>query len=80
MKYRISTNILSIMYNLIANLESPYTSCPRFQFSKHLHLFLLSYGPCHICATCATYGSSGRDTHRYMDMIKSFTLATFFRH
>ena len=40
MEYRITTNILSIMYNLIANLESPYTSYPRFQFSKHIHLFL----------------------------------------
>ena len=26
------------LYNLIANLESPYTSYSRFQFSKHLHL------------------------------------------
>ena len=64
MEYRISTNILT-------NLESPYTSYPKFQFSKRIHLFLLSYGHCHICATCATYGSSGRDTHRYMDMIES---------
>ena len=35
--------------------------------SQHIHLFL-RYGRCY---TCATYGSSSRDTHRYIDMIKS---------
>ena len=58
------------LYNLITNLKYPRTSYPRFQFSKHLHL-LLSYGHCHLCAACATYGSSGNDTHLYMEIISS---------
>ena len=28
-----------------------------------------SNGQCKICATCATYGTSGRDTYRYKDVI-----------
>ena len=63
----MNKNII-IFSNLIANFESPDTSYSRFQFSKHIHLFLQSDGRCYICAT---YGSSGRDTHRYMDMIKN---------
>ena len=33
-----TNNYIINLYNLITNLESPYTSYPRFQFSKHLHL------------------------------------------
>ena len=36
---------------------------PRFQFSKHLHSFLMSYDYCSICATCAINGMSGRNIY-----------------
>ena len=41
----------------------------RSQFSKDFPYFRLSYGHCDICATCGTYGTSGRDAYQFVDMI-----------
>ena len=46
-------------------------SYPRFQFTEHLHLLEMSYGYWYICDTCATYGSGGKDTYIYIEIISS---------
>ena len=62
---KCTVNILTpITYSQSASMNYP-----RSQFSKHLLNFRLSYGHCDICAICATYGTSGRDTYLYMGII-----------
>ena len=64
---QISAKILSIY--LIAKSGSTYMNYPIFQFSKHRHFSQRSCGYCQICAICATYGTSERNTNGYTEMI-----------
>ena len=43
---------------------------PRSQLSKHLHDFLMTYGYCSICTTCAISGTSGRNTFNQWKLFK----------
>ena len=51
-------------------LESTSVNHSRLQFSKHSHYFLINYGYCTICATCAISGTSGRNTFQLVEMIE----------
>ena len=44
---------------------------PRFQLSKHSHHFLMTYGYCSICTTCAISGIRGRNIINKWKLLKA---------
>ena len=62
------------LFEYIRYLESTSVNYSRLQFSKHSHYFLINYGNCTICATCAI---SGRNTFQLVEMIEDDLKCTF---
>ena len=67
--YRI--NILLGAKNENWNIQETQVNYPRSQLSKHLHDFLMNYGYCWICTTCAISGTSGITIYKYNDIIRN---------
>ena len=71
MYWKLDNKYIVYVRNLTAYLESTPMNYPRHQISIYFGQFLMSYGYCIICATCAISGTSGRNTYEYNDMIRN---------
>ena len=61
---------VAYMWNLIAYYGSTAMNHPRSKFSKHSDYFLISYGHCSNCATCAI---SGKVVGTHIDIRRNST-------
>ena len=62
---------IDFMLNLTVYLDSKAMNYPRSQLSKHSHHFLMTYGYCSICTTCAISGTSGITIYKYSEIIRN---------